>query len=43
MAGKATLTTDPSMNARLEAKIVVASNRRGWSTSVAFPVVEDAA
>jgi hypothetical protein len=29
MAGRPTLTTEPSTNARLEARIVVASTRRG--------------
>src|SRR4051812_16651161 len=31
MAGRPTLTTEPSTNARLEARIVVASTRRGCS------------
>ena len=31
MAGSPTLTTEPSIKARLEARMVVASTRRGWS------------
>jgi hypothetical protein len=30
IAGKATLSTEPSMNDRLEARMVVASTSRGW-------------
>src|SRR5450830_1144011 len=31
MAGRPTLTTEPSMKARLDARMVVASRRRGWA------------